>query len=173
MGTQRVGLQRIFGVMSDDAEREACLANMRAQMVMGYQGVDQAETGGPAAASAFLQPLPAPLTWHEKWVVEMGPVLKTYFIDNDLDCPLFGYLPKVATTCKGSIGAFLSASFCERINSSANQIDTTRNTNLVDDFVDKTTVLRMNQKNHEVHTPQIPQHCHAKISNLWHCHHCR
>jgi len=37
--------------MSDDAGSEACLANMRAQMVMGYQGLDQAETGGPAAAS--------------------------------------------------------------------------------------------------------------------------
>ena len=28
-------------------------------IVMGYQGVDQAETGGPASASADLQPLPA------------------------------------------------------------------------------------------------------------------
>ena len=45
--------------MSDDAGREAWLANMRAQMVMGYQRVDQAEMGGPAAASAVLQPLPA------------------------------------------------------------------------------------------------------------------
>ena len=45
--------------MSDDAGREAWLVNMRAQMVMGYQGVDQAETGGPVAASAVLQPLPA------------------------------------------------------------------------------------------------------------------
>ena len=45
--------------MSDDAGREAWLVNMRAQMVVGYQGVDQAETGGPAAASAVLQPLPA------------------------------------------------------------------------------------------------------------------
>jgi len=29
------------------------------QIVMGCQGVDQAETGGPAVASAVLQPLPA------------------------------------------------------------------------------------------------------------------
>jgi len=56
-----------------------------------------------------------PLTWREKWVVEMGPVLKTYFIEKDPDRALFWYLPKVATTCKGSIGALLSASFCERI----------------------------------------------------------
>jgi len=45
--------------VSDDAGMDAWLANMRAQMVMGYQGVDQAETGGAAAASAVLQPLPA------------------------------------------------------------------------------------------------------------------
>jgi len=32
---------------------------MQAQKVMRYQGVDQAETGGPAAASAVLQLLPA------------------------------------------------------------------------------------------------------------------
>ena len=44
--------------MSDDVGREAWLANMQAQMVMEFQGVDQAETGGPAAASAVLQPLP-------------------------------------------------------------------------------------------------------------------
>jgi len=159
--------------MSDELGREACLANMRAQMVVGYQRVDQAETGGPAAASAFLQPLPAPLTWHEKWVVEMGLVLKTYFIEKDPDRALFGCFLRMAKTCKGSIGALLSASFCERINSSANQIVTTGNTNLGDDFVDKTTVLKVNQKNHEVHAPQIPQHSQAKISNLWCCHHRR
>jgi len=45
--------------MSDNARREPRLVNMRAQMVMGYQGVDQAETGGPVASSAVLQPLPA------------------------------------------------------------------------------------------------------------------
>jgi len=45
--------------MSDYAGREAWLANMRAQMVMKFSGVDHAETGGPAAASAVLQPLPA------------------------------------------------------------------------------------------------------------------
>jgi hypothetical protein len=32
---------------------------MRALLVMEFQGVDQAEIGGPAAASAVLQPLPA------------------------------------------------------------------------------------------------------------------
>jgi len=51
----------------------------------------------------------------------------------------------MATTCKGYIGALLSASFCERINSCANQIVTVGNTSLGDDLVDKSTVLRMNK----------------------------
>jgi len=34
----------------------------------------------------------------------------------------FGYLPKMATTSKGSIGSLLASSFCERINSQANQV---------------------------------------------------
>ena len=75
----------------------------------------------------------------------MGPVLKTYFIEKDPDRALFGYIPIMATTCKGSIGALLSASFCERINSCANQIFTAGNTSLEDDLVDKTVVLRMNK----------------------------
>jgi len=54
-------------------------------------------------------------------------------------------LPKMATTCKGSIGALLSAIFCERINSCANQIVTTGNTSLGDDLVDKMVVFRMNK----------------------------
>jgi len=80
-------------------------------------------------------------------VVDMGPVLKTYFIEKDLDRrgALFRYIPIMATTCKGSIGALLSASFCARINSCTNQIVTAGNTSLGDDLVDKTTVLRMNQ----------------------------
>ena len=48
-------------------------------------------------------------------------------------------------TCEGSIGALLSASFCERINSCANQIVTTGNTSLGDDLVDKMVVLRINR----------------------------
>jgi len=86
------------------------------------------------------------LTWREKWVVEMGPVLKTYFIKKDPDRALFGYLPRISTTCKGSIGSLLSANFCECINNCANQIVTADNTSLCDDLVDKTVVLRMNEK---------------------------
>jgi len=51
----------------------------------------------------------------------------------------------MATTCKGYIGALLSASFCERINSCTKQIVTAGNTSLGDNLVDKTTVLKMNK----------------------------
>jgi len=34
----------------------------------------------------------------------------------------FGYLPKMVTTSKGSIGSLLASSFCEHINSQANQV---------------------------------------------------
>jgi len=72
-------------------------------------------------------------------------VLKTYFIEKDPDRALFGYISIMATTCRGSIGDLLSASFRERINSCANQIVNVGNTSLGDDLVDETTVLRMNQ----------------------------
>ena len=75
----------------------------------------------------------------------MGHVLKTYFIKKDPDRALFGCIPIMATTCKGSIGALLSASFCERTNSCTNQIVTAGNTSFGDDLVDKTMVLKMNK----------------------------
>jgi hypothetical protein len=49
-------------------------------------------------------------------------------------------------------------SFWERINSCANQIVTTGNTNLGDDLVDKTTVLRMNKN--------IMKFIHLKYRNI-------
>jgi len=82
-------------------------------------------------------------------MVEMRPVLKTYFIEKDPDCALFEYLPRMATTCKGSIGALLSARFCERFqkvttsNSCANQIPL--ETLILVTLLETTTVLRINQ----------------------------
>ena len=83
------------------------------------------------------------LTWREKWVIEMGHVLKTYFIKKDPDRALFGYIPIMTTACKGSIGALLSARFRERINICINQIVSADNTSLGDDLVDETIVLRI------------------------------
>jgi len=55
-------------------------------------------------------------------------------------------------------GVHWGVTFGERINSCANQIVTTGNTNLGDDLVDKTTVLRMNKK--------IMKFIHLKYPNI-------
>jgi len=61
----------------------------------------------------------------------MGLIIKTEYIAKDglplkdnpgVDGNNFGYLPKMATTSKGSIGSLLASSFCERINCQANQV---------------------------------------------------
>jgi len=60
----------------------------------------------------------------------MGMIIKTEYIAKDglpfkdkpgVDGTNFGYLPKMATTSKGSIGSLLVSSFCERINSKVNE----------------------------------------------------
>jgi len=63
--------------------------------------------------------------------MDMGLMIKTEDIAKDglpfkdkpaVDGTNFGYLPKMSTTSKGSIGSLLASSFCERINSRANQV---------------------------------------------------
>jgi hypothetical protein len=53
------------------------------------------------------------------WDVDMGRVMKK-LIKQDPDKKRFGYLPMMAVASLGSIGGFLAASFCDRINSCAN-----------------------------------------------------
>ena len=43
-------------------------------------------------------------------IIKSNPPIKKY-----------GFLPKIATASKGSIGACLESIFCERVNSVANQ----------------------------------------------------
>ena len=71
--------------------------------------------------------------------------MKKYFINVDDAFEKFGYLPKMATASKGSIGSFMASSFCERINSAANLILTLGNTLLSDEEIDMLVVLRMNR----------------------------
>ena len=80
------------------------------------------------------------------WDADMGKVIKLVFIDADPTGTVFGYLPQMATTSRGSIGAYLAASFCERINSAANQVVTKGNTLLSDAEVSMLVVLRMNRR---------------------------
>ena len=88
----------------------------------------------------------------------MGLVLKHVFINADKSHRLFGYLPKMATTSKGSIAANTAVSFCERINSVANQVVTKGNTLLGSDEVNMPTVLQMNRK--------FIAHYHARFPEL-------
>jgi len=80
------------------------------------------------------------------WDADMGKVLKQVFIDADPTGTVFGYLPQMATTSRNSIGAFLAASFCERINSAANQVVTKGSTLLSDAEVKMLVVLRVNRR---------------------------
>ena len=51
----------------------------------------------------------------------------------------------MATCSKGSIGSLLASSFCERINSCANQVLTLGNTLLSDGEMEKLVMCRMNE----------------------------
>ena len=115
----------------------------RPLLVRGHQAArDMLQTDSHKSLKSFNHQL----TWRELWVVDMGVVLKTHFIEQDPDRAFFGYLPKMATTSQGSIGALLFASFCERINSYANQVLTSGNSSLGPALIDKIVVLRMNKK---------------------------
>lgn len=57
--------------------------------------------------------------------------------EDDAAGSLFGYSPKMATASQGIIGTFLASIFCERINSSANQVLTSCNTFLEAEELDK------------------------------------
>ena len=53
--------------------------------------------------------------------------MKEDFIEKDKDRSKNGWLHKMATCSKGSIGSLLASSFCEPIDSCANQILTLEN----------------------------------------------
>jgi len=94
------------------------------------------------------------------WDADMGKVLKQVFIDADPTGTAFGPLPQMATTSRGSIGAFLAASFCESINSAANQVVTKGSTLLSDAEVNMLVVLRVNRRfmaYMREHHPEVPQ----------------
>ena len=93
----------------------------------------------------------------ELWYVDMGKAIKHLCIDADPDRVLYGYLPKMATTSRGAIGALLAVSFCERINSVANQVVTKGNSVLGTDEISKIVVLRMNRDFMEYMREKHPQ----------------
>jgi len=57
----------------------------------------------------------------------------------------YGWIPKMATSSKGSIGSLLVSGFCEHINSCANQILTLGNILHGDGEIEKLVMCRMNR----------------------------
>jgi len=85
------------------------------------------------------------LTWREMWEIDLVSIMKEDFIEKDKDCNKYGWLPKMATCSKGSIGSLLTSSFCACISSCANQVLTLKNTHLGDGEVEKLVMCRMNR----------------------------
>jgi len=79
------------------------------------------------------------------WEIDVVSIRKEDFIEKDKDRRKYGWLPKMATCSKGSIGSLLTLSFCKRINSCANQVLTIGNTLLGDGEMKKLVMCRMNR----------------------------
>jgi len=79
------------------------------------------------------------------WEIDVVSIMKEDFIEKDKDRSKYGWLPKMATCSKGSFGSVLASSFCERINSCANQVLTLGNTLLGDGEMEKLVMCRMNR----------------------------
>jgi len=84
-------------------------------------------------------------TWCKMWEIDVVSIMKEDFIEKDKDRSKYGWLPKMTTCSKGSIGSLLASSFCERINSCANQVLTLRKTLLGDGEMEKLVMCRMNR----------------------------
>ena len=91
-------------------------------------------------------PADKPIELMDLWDADMGKVMKHVFMDVDKSPELYGFLPKMAFSSCGSIGSLLTSSFCERINSKANQKVTTGNTALGPVEISMVVVLSMNRK---------------------------
>jgi len=85
------------------------------------------------------------LTWREMWEIDVVSIMKEDFIEKDKNHSKYGWLPKMVTCSKGSIGSLLASSFCERIDSCANQDLTLGNTLLGDGEMEKLVMSRMNR----------------------------
>ena len=79
------------------------------------------------------------------WEIDVVSIMKEDFIENDKDCSKYGWLRKMDTCSKGSIGSSLTSSFGERINSCTNQVLTLGKTLLGDGEMDKLVMCRINR----------------------------
>jgi len=85
------------------------------------------------------------LTWREMWEIDVVSIMKEDFIEKEKDRSKYGWLPKMATCSKGSIGSLLASGFCERINPCAHQVLTLGNTLLGDGEMEKLVMCCMNR----------------------------
>ena len=74
------------------------------------------------------------------WEIDVVSIMKEDFIQKDKDRSKYGKLTKMSTCSKGSIGSLFPASFCERINSCANQVLTLGNSLLGDSEMKNTEI---------------------------------
>ena len=82
---------------------------------------------------------------HDLMPLPVGKVYKK-IVESDPEHKVYGYLPQMAASSKGQIGALNAESFCERVLSCANLVVTDGNTLLKDQSVTKLTILRMNRE---------------------------
>lgn len=57
----------------------------------------------------------------------------------------YGYLPLMASSSKGQLGALMAESYCKRVISVGNMISTDRNVVLNDDELEMLVILKMNK----------------------------
>ena len=81
----------------------------------------------------------------ELWYVDMFRAPKHLCTSSDVDRKLHGFLPKMATTSRGSIGALPASSFPERVNSVGNKALTKGKELLGPGEISRAAVLRMNR----------------------------
>ena len=87
-------------------------------------------------------------------------------IKHDLPRKNCGFLPKMATDSKGSTGALLASSFCERRNLVANQVVANVNYSLAPDETDKLKTLLMSR---DLMKHVRKSHDHSWLNNLEDC----
>ena len=86
------------------------------------------------------------------WDLNVLDILKD-MIKKDPNRSLFGHLPHMATSTRGSVGSLMASSYCERVNSCANLVLTDGNSCLDEKEVNMSVVLRMNKG--EVHAIRV------------------
>jgi len=157
--------------MSDDAGRNAWLANMAA---LGAGGGGSGEPGQMTFPAWLL------LQICNRCLQQQAPLLQPFLVLMSQENPQSHMVLDLASAHWSIHGYNLqgvywgatfrsSGSFCERINSCANQIVTVGNTSLVTIWW---TSPRCSEwtKLHEVHEPQSPLDFQTKIPNIRYCH---